>query len=214
MSAGKRYSALHPFKSEQRALGKDGHYRWFLIHYNPLLDDQGRVIRWYATGTDINDRVQAEARTRNETLALREQIDRDSMFEDIVGASNALHKVLGQVCKAAPSDSTILILGETGTGKELIARAIHKRSNRADQAFIGVNYAYVHESVVGEFVAQCKKAVIELYGADPKNNSDYSRIISPKAVERLAGLIDQRRSSPAVRLIRTRATSIRPSSIP
>src|SRR6478672_6289526 len=98
-------------------------------HFKPLLDDQGRVIRWYATGIDIHDRVEAEERTRNENLALREQIDRDSMFEDIVGSSDALGKVLRRVSKVASSDSTVLILGETGTGKELIARAIHKRSN-------------------------------------------------------------------------------------
>jgi PAS domain S-box-containing protein len=137
-----------PFNNEQRVLGRNGQYRWFLIQYNPLLDDQGRVIRWYATGTDIDDRVQAEERTRNENLALREQIDRDSMFEDIVGSSDALHEVLRQVRKVAPSDSTILILGETGTGKELIARAIHKRSNRADRAFIGVNCAAIPPSLL------------------------------------------------------------------
>jgi len=78
-----------PFQNEKRILRKDGDYRWFLIHYNPLVDDQGRVIRWYATGTDIHDRVRAEARTRNENLALREQIDRDSMFEDIVSFTSA-----------------------------------------------------------------------------------------------------------------------------
>ena len=80
--------------------------------------------------------------------ALREQIDRDSMFEDIVGSSGALNKVFRQVCKVAPSDSTILILGETGTGKELVARAIHKRSNRADRAFIGVNCAAIPPSLI------------------------------------------------------------------
>jgi PAS domain S-box-containing protein len=137
-----------PFQNEKRILRKDGQYRWFLIHYNPLLDDQGRVIRWYATGTDIHDRVQAEERTHNENLALREQIDRDSMFEDIVGSSDALHKVLRQVRKVAPSDATILILGETGTGKELIARAIHKRSKRAVRAFIGVNCAAIPPSLI------------------------------------------------------------------
>jgi len=142
------FSREVPFQTEKRVLRKDGQYRWFLIHYNPLLDDQGRVIRWYATGTDINDRVEAEERTRNENLALREQIDRESMFEDIVGSSAALHKVLRQVRKVAPSDSTILILGETGTGKELIARAIHKRSNRADRAFIGVNCAAIPPSLI------------------------------------------------------------------
>ncbi len=106
------------------------------------------MIRWYATGTDIDDRVRAEERTRNENLALREQIDRDSMFEDIVGSSEALRKVLRQVDKVAASDSTVLILGETGTGKELIARAIHKRSKRADRAFIGVNCAAIPPSLI------------------------------------------------------------------
>jgi formate hydrogenlyase transcriptional activator len=137
-----------PFQNEKRILRKDGEYRWFLFHYNPLLDDQGRVIRWYATGTDIDDRVQAEERTRNENLALREQIDRDSMFEDIVGSSEALRKVLRQVSKVASSDSTVLILGETGTGKELIARAIHRRSKRAERAFIGVNCAAIPASLI------------------------------------------------------------------
>jgi formate hydrogenlyase transcriptional activator len=137
-----------PFENEQRALGKDGKYRWFLIQYNPLLDETGKVIRWYATATDIDDRKRNEDRTRNENLALREQIDRDSMFEDIVGSSEALRKVLRQVGKVAHSDSTVLILGETGTGKELIARAIHKRSNRGERAFIGVNCAAIPTSLI------------------------------------------------------------------
>jgi formate hydrogenlyase transcriptional activator len=146
-----RYKALSdtaPFENEERALGKDGKYRWFLIRYNPLLDESGKVIRWYATGTDIDDRKRAEDRLRNETVALREQIDRDSMFEDIVGSSEALRKVLRQVDKVAHSDSTVLILGETGTGKELIARAIHKRSNRGERAFIGVNCAAIPASLI------------------------------------------------------------------
>src|SRR5579863_3055593 len=137
-----------PFQVEQRALRKDGQYRWFLIQYNPYRNEQGQVIRWYATGTDIDDRARAEERTRNENLALREQIDRDSMFEDIVGSSEQLRKVLRQVAKVASSDSTVLILGETGTGKELIARAIHKRSNRAERAFIAVNCAAIPPSLI------------------------------------------------------------------
>jgi len=144
----KALSSSLPFENEQRALGKDSKYRWFLIRYNPLLDEGGKVIRWYATGTDIDDRKRNEDRTRNENLALREQIDRDSMFEDIVGSSEALRKVLRQVGKVAHSDSTVLILGETGTGKELIARAIHKRSNRGEQAFICVNCAAIPASLI------------------------------------------------------------------
>jgi formate hydrogenlyase transcriptional activator len=142
------FSRHVPFQNEKRILRKDGQYRWFLAHYNPLLDDQGRVIRWYATGIDIDDRVREEERTRNENLALREQIDRDSMFEDIVGSSETLRKVLRQVSKVASSDSTVLILGETGTGKELIARAIHRRSNRAERAFIAVNCAAIPASLI------------------------------------------------------------------
>src|SRR5438309_2263626 len=72
-----------PFENEQRARRSDGQYRWFLIRYNPLRDEKGHVIRWYATGTDIEDRKQAEERVRSENLALREEIDRSSMFDEI-----------------------------------------------------------------------------------------------------------------------------------
>jgi formate hydrogenlyase transcriptional activator len=137
-----------PFETEKRLLGKDGQFRWFLFRYNPVLNEAGNIVRWFATATDVEDRKQAEDRTRNEAIALREQIDRDSMFEDIVGSSEPLGKVLRQVAKVALSDSTVLILGETGTGKELIARAIHKRSKRAQRAFIGVNCAAIPPSLI------------------------------------------------------------------
>jgi formate hydrogenlyase transcriptional activator len=137
-----------PFENEQRALGKDGKYRWFLILYNPLRDEHGSVIRWYVTGTDIEDRKQAEQRVRNENLALREEIDRSSMYEAIVGSSGALRRVILQIDKVAPTDSTVLISGETGTGKELIASAIHKRSKRSAKAFIRVNCAAIPPSLI------------------------------------------------------------------
>src|SRR5256886_7196904 len=70
------------------------------------------------------------------------------MFEEIVGSSEGLRQVLAQVAKVAPTDSTVLILGETGTGKELIARAIHKRSRRASRAFIRVNCAAIPTSLI------------------------------------------------------------------
>jgi formate hydrogenlyase transcriptional activator len=101
-----RHEALvrgKPFELEQRALGKDGKYRWFLVRYNPLRDDQGHIIRWYATGTDIEDRKQAEERMRDENLALREQIDQAFMFEEIVGSSPALQTVLSSIVKVAPT---------------------------------------------------------------------------------------------------------------
>src|SRR5882724_9813577 len=137
-----------PFEIEQRALRKDGRYRWFLIQFNPLRDELGEIIRWYATGTDIDDRKRREERTQNENLVLREEIDRSSMFEEIVGSSEPLRRVLSHVAKVAPTDSTVLILGETGTGKELIARAIHKRSNRSGRAFIRVNCAAIPPSLI------------------------------------------------------------------
>jgi formate hydrogenlyase transcriptional activator len=141
-------SGTAPFENEQRVLGKNGKYRWFLIRYNPLLDESGKVIRWYATGTDIDDRKRAEDRMRNETVALREEIVRSSMFEEIVGSSESLRKVLEQVSRVAPTDSTVLIQGETGTGKELIARAIHNRSKRANRAFIRVNCAAIPPTLI------------------------------------------------------------------
>jgi formate hydrogenlyase transcriptional activator len=137
-----------PFEVELRARRKDGQYRWFLVRYNPLRDDEGSIIRWYVTGIDIEDRKQAEERVQKENLALREEIDHSSMFEEIVGSSAALRKVLAQVTRVAPVDSTVLILGETGTGKELIARAIHKRSKRSARAFVRVNCASIPQSLI------------------------------------------------------------------
>src|SRR6202035_848538 len=137
-----------PFEYERRVRRKDGHYLWFLVQYNPLRDERGEVIRWYATGTDIEDRKQAEERTRQENVALREQIDQVLMFDEIVGSSPALKVVLSSIVKVAPTDSTVLITGETGTGKELIARAIHKGSQRARHAFITVNCGAIPSSLI------------------------------------------------------------------
>src|SRR5229473_2520833 len=136
------------FEYERQIRRKDGQYRWFLAQYKPLLDERGEVTHWYVTGTDIDDRKQAEERTRQENLALREEIDHSSMFEEIVGSSPALCNVLAQVARVAPTDSTVLISGETGTGKELIARAIHKRSKRAARAFIRVHCAAIPQSLI------------------------------------------------------------------
>src|SRR5271170_8135140 len=137
-----------PFQLELRLRGKDGLHRWFLVQYRPLRDEQGQIIRWYATGTDIEERKAAEQRVRDENLALREEIDRSSTYEEIVGSSLPLRKVLSQVSKVAPTDSTVLILGETGTGKELIASAIHKRSNRSSRPFVRVNCAAIPPSLI------------------------------------------------------------------
>ncbi len=137
-----------PFEIEKRSLGKDGQFRWFLFRYKPLLDEKGQIAKWLVTATDIEDRKQAEERMRNEAFALREEIDRTSMSEEIVGSSRPLRRVLAQVDKVAPTDSTVLIFGETGTGKELIARSIHKRSKRSQRAFIAVNCAAIPPSLI------------------------------------------------------------------
>jgi formate hydrogenlyase transcriptional activator len=107
-----------------------------------------KLCRWYATGTDIEDRKQAEQRMQNENLALRDEIDRSSMYETIVGSSESLRQVLSQFDKVAPADSTVLILGATGTGKELVASAIHKRSKRSAEAFIRVNCTAIPPSLI------------------------------------------------------------------
>ena len=137
-----------PFELEMRAMMADGQYRWRLVQYDPLKDDQGQVIRWYVTSTDIEEQKRTEQRLRNENLVLREEIDRTSMFEEIVGSSKPMRQVVTQVEKVAPSDSTVLILGETGTGKELIARALHRRSKRATRAFVRVNCAAIPQSLI------------------------------------------------------------------
>jgi PAS domain S-box-containing protein len=133
---------------ESRLRRRDGTYRWFLSRFNPLRDEQGQITRWYIAATDIEDRKQAEERLRSENVALREEIDKASMFEEIVGASPALQAVLTRISKVAPSDSTVLITGETGTGKELVARAIHRRSNRASRAFVSVNCAAIPRDLI------------------------------------------------------------------
>jgi formate hydrogenlyase transcriptional activator len=136
------------FEMEVRMRKGDGSYRWFLNRWNPVLDEEGHILRWNISCTDIEDRKQAEERLQQENVALREEIDSASMFEEIVGSSEALQRVLVQVAKVARTDSTVLILGETGTGKELIARAIHKQSSRSTKAFIRVNCAAIPSSLI------------------------------------------------------------------
>ena len=133
---------------ELRLRGGDGSYRWFLARYNSVRDNSGQILRWYVSCTDIEDRKRAEEKLKQENVALREEIDRASMFEEIVGTSSALQTVLSRISKVAPTDSTVLISGETGTGKELVARAIHRRSNRASRAFVSVNCAAIPRDLI------------------------------------------------------------------
>jgi formate hydrogenlyase transcriptional activator len=137
------------FEDEVRIrCGGTGEYRWFISRAVPLRDERGNIVRWYGTATDIHDRKRAEERLQGENVVLREEIDKASMFEDVVGASPALKTVLSAVSKVAPTDSTVLLTGQTGSGKELIARAIHRKSERSARAFISVNCAAIPQSLI------------------------------------------------------------------
>jgi transcriptional regulator with GAF, ATPase, and Fis domain len=87
-------------------------------------------------------------RLQTENIALREEIDKASMFEEIVGNSPALQTALSRLSKVAPTDSTVLVTGETGTGKELVARAIHRRSQRSSHVFVSVNCAAIPRDLI------------------------------------------------------------------
>src|SRR5262249_39324126 len=124
-----------PYEIVERIRRFDGVYRWFQVRGLPLRDMSGQIARWYVLLTDIDDLKRADAELRalkdrlyEENLVLRDEVNRTSMFEEIVGTSPALKPVLARVSKVARTDSTVLVTGETGTGKELVARAIHRRS--------------------------------------------------------------------------------------
>ena len=136
------------YEIEARLRRWDGKHRWFLLRYNPTLDERQRPTRWYAAATDIEDRKQVEQRLQNENVALRDEIDKAWMFEEIVGTSPPLQAVRSLISKVAPSDSNVLITGETGTGKELVARAIHRRSRRCSRAFVSVNCAAIPRGLI------------------------------------------------------------------
>lgn len=129
---------------------------------HPVFNPSGDVSEYIGTVMDVTEQRLAKAALETafneikklkeqlyrENLALRDEVDRVSMFEEIVGNSQALQAVLARVIKVAPTDSTVLITGETGTGKELVARAIHKRSHRFERAFVSVNCAALAPSLI------------------------------------------------------------------
>jgi transcriptional regulator with GAF, ATPase, and Fis domain len=129
---------------------------------HPVTDAIGQVVEFIGTVIDVTEQQnvhQALAKAFDEikelrdqlfkeNIALREEVDTTSMFGEIVGKSNALRSVLIRVAKVGPTDSTILLTGETGTGKELIARAIYKRSQRSARAFVNVNCAAIPTSLI------------------------------------------------------------------
>jgi transcriptional regulator with GAF, ATPase, and Fis domain len=96
----------------------------------------------------IPDPTQAEERLKHGNISSREEIDKPSMCDEIVGSSAALQKVLSLVSKVSPTDATVLVTGETGTGKELVARAIHRQSRRSSRAFVSVNCAAIPRDLI------------------------------------------------------------------
>jgi PAS domain S-box-containing protein len=146
-----------------RLLLPDGSIKHVHCVSRPVFSASGEVVELVGTNMDVTEQYHARAALEGafeeikqlkdelyrENLALKEEIDQASMFEEIVGTSAVLRRVLVQVAKVAPTDSTVLIAGETGTGKELIARAIHKRSQRSSRAFVSVNCAAIPATLIG-----------------------------------------------------------------
>ena len=137
---------------EKEFVRKDG-TRIVVLTGSALFDLQGSDGVAFAFDLTQQKRAEAEIRALKdqlyrENLALRDEVDRALMFEEIVGSSQPLKTVLSRIAKVAPTDSTVLITGETGTGKELIARAVHKRSQRAGHAFVSVNCAALAPTLI------------------------------------------------------------------
>jgi PAS domain S-box-containing protein len=158
-------TAVHekrPYALDCRIVCPDGTIKHIHSLAHPLFNGAGEITEYVGTIIDNTEQHEARAileqafeeikelkdRLYHENVALREEIDRASMFDEIIGSSPVVRAVLSRVAKVAPMDSTVLVTGETGTGKELVARAIHKRSKRAGQAFIAFNCAGIPPSLI------------------------------------------------------------------
>lgn len=197
------------FDLELRLTNGAGRYRWFLARCNPVCDDKGQATRWYLALTDIEERKRAEEKLQQENVALREEIDKASMFEEIVGSSRPLKAVLSRIAKVGPTGSTVLIMGETGTGKELIARAVHKRSQRSGRPFVSVNCAALPPTLVsselfghekGAFTGATERRLGRFEMADggtifldevgellPDTQASLLRVLQEREIERVGG---------------------------
>ena len=150
------------FENDFRIILPDGTEKHLHAVVHPIVDQGGEVVEFVGTSMDVTEQYQNRAALERafeeirglkdqlykENLALRDEVDRTSMFEEIVGTSTAMRAVLSRIAKVAPTDSTVFITGETGTGKELIARAVHKRSQRSGRVFVSVNCAAMAPSLI------------------------------------------------------------------
>jgi PAS domain S-box-containing protein len=210
-------------EGDYRIVLPDGKIKHLHSIAHPVVNDFGEITEVVGTTMDVTE--QHEARTALETafeeikslkdqldkenIALREEVDKVSMFEEIVGSSEPLRLVLSQVAKVAATDSTVLILGETGTGKEMIARAIHRRSKRANRAFIRVNCAAIPPTLIaselfghekGAFTGATQRRLGRFELADggtifldeigelpPETQSSLLRVLQEREFERVGG---------------------------
>jgi transcriptional regulator with GAF, ATPase, and Fis domain/PAS domain-containing protein len=210
-------------EADYRIVLSDGRIKYLHSIAHPVIDERGDIVEVVGTTMDVTEQWKARAslekafeeikelkdQLHRENIALREEIDKVSMFEEIVGSSEPLRRVLAQVAKVASTDSTVLILGETGTGKEMIARAIHKRSNRSAQAFIRVNCAAIPPALIaselfghekGSFTGAIQRRLGRFELADggtifldeigelpPETQSALLRVLQEREFERVGG---------------------------
>ena len=207
---------------EMTALNRDG--REFPVEFAVTPVKIGPTWTFGAFMRDITERKRAQEKLEKafqeiqalrdqlykENLALRDEVDRASMFEEIVGTSPALQGVLSRIAKVAPTDSTVFITGETGTGKELIARAVHKRSRRSERAFVSVNCAAMAPSLIqselfghekGSFTGATQRRLGRFELADggtifldevgelpPETQVALLRVVQEREIERVGGV--------------------------
>jgi PAS domain S-box-containing protein len=143
-----------PFDVTKRIVRPNGEVRYCRCVGAPVFENQ-TLKKYVGTAIDVTEHElltqelrRREAHLAEENIVLREELGKTSMFEEVIGTSSILQMVLARAAKVAQTDSTVLIMGETGTGKELIARAIHKRSKRSERPFISVNCAAVPSSLI------------------------------------------------------------------
>lgn len=150
------------FEMEYRLRRNDGEYRWIYDTGAPRFSPDGAFLGYIGTCLDITERKESEVKVQNaheelqqlknqleaENIYLQQELQLDQTLGEIVGQSDAIKYVLFKVTQVAPTDTTVLITGETGTGKELVARAIHGASSRKDRPLIKVNCGALAPSLI------------------------------------------------------------------